>query len=66
MIKKIRVDGMRCEHCKKRVESGLSAEGFKAEADIVTGMVTVEGENLEIDALKDLIEDLGFDFLGEE
>ena len=66
MIKKIKVDGMRCEHCKKRVETALSAEGFTAEANITTGVVTVEGECVEISALKTIIEDLGFDYLGEE
>ena len=34
MIQKIKVDGMRCEHCKKRIETALSCEGFTAKADI--------------------------------
>lgn len=65
MIKKIKVEGMRCEHCKKRVENAFSAEGFTATADITSGIVTVEGEKAEISALQTIVEDLGFDFLGE-
>ncbi len=60
----IKVKGMMCEHCKKRVENALSASGFTACADISTGIVTVEGENTDISVLKTVIEDLGFDFIG--
>ena len=65
MIQKIKVDGMRCEHCKKRIETALSCEGFTAKADISSGVVTVEGDNAELSALQTIIEDLGFDYLGQ-
>lgn len=41
----IKVNGMMCEHCKKRVKTAVeSVNGVKSvEIDLKSGMVTVEG-----------------------
>lgn len=66
MIQKIKVGSMSCEHCKKRIENAFSSAGYTADADIKTGVVTVEGDDLQPSQLKNIVEELGFDFLSAE
>ena len=65
MTMTVKVGGMRCEHCKARLEKSLAAQGWTATADLAKATVCVQGENLNMDALKNAIEELGFDYLGE-
>ena len=47
-------------------EEQQAFEMIKADANFETGLVTVESENgIALETLKDLVESLGFDFLGE-
>lgn len=63
----IKISGMHCEACKARVEKVFASLGIKADADYKTGEVRIESDNgLALEELKNTIEDLGFDFLGED
>jgi len=65
MIKTISIEGMSCGHCTGRVEKALNAlEG------VVVKSVSVENKNAIIEtsmasdeALKEAVEDMGFDVL---
>lgn len=61
-IQTIKVEGMTCNHCKANVESNLEKLGFisKAEANIKTKTVAIQGDNIEIKEAKELIESLGY------
>ena len=57
------VPGMHCGHCKAAVAEELSAvEGVQSvEVDLDTKIVTVRGEGLDDPALRDAIEEAGYE-----
>ena len=60
------VKGMTCNHCKATVENNVAAlEGIEhAEADLLTEKVTISGENIDLDKVKEKVESLGYKFGG--
>ncbi len=58
----LKVDGMKCKHCAKHVEDAcLSVEGVKeANVNLEEKEVVVEGENFNVDALRDSIAKAGY------
>jgi uncharacterized membrane protein YraQ (UPF0718 family)/copper chaperone CopZ len=62
----IKVKGMTCNHCKATVEDNVSAmEGIdSAEADLGTGKLSISGENIDLDKVKEKVESLGYKFEG--
>ena len=62
---KIIVEGMTCNHCKANVEKNLGKiENVKqVEANIVTNVVEIEGENLDLKQIEAKITDLGYNFV---
>lgn len=58
----INVEGMSCEGCENRIQNSLkSLEGIEnVVANHKEKTVTVIGENVNIDKLKEKIEDIGF------
>lgn len=63
---KIKVNGMVCGGCEKRVENALcSIEGVKnVKADHNTGNVTIEAEgNVDKELVREKIEDLDFEVI---
>jgi hypothetical protein len=58
----LNVGGMTCNHCKSNVENGAaSVEGVESvSADIVTGNVTISGNSVDLQKVKDRIVDLGY------
>jgi uncharacterized membrane protein YraQ (UPF0718 family)/copper chaperone CopZ len=66
-VKKVRVNGMTCNHCKRKVEDRLlSMTGIKnAHADLSSGKVTISGKNLNLAIIKTSLESIGYDYLGE-
>ncbi len=64
---KIKVSGMNCNHCKIIIENGISKiHGIElATADIVNGEVTIKGKEINLEEVKDTIEDLGYTYSGE-
>ncbi len=65
-FKKFKVGGMNCNHCKINVERGLnSVPGIEvAVADIINGEVTVRGNQIEEEKVREVIEDLGYFYDG--
>ncbi len=57
----INVKGMHCEHCSARVEKALSTLGYTVSVSLETGEVTLEKENVNINEVKETVEDLGFE-----
>lgn len=58
----VMVQGMNCNHCKRNVETNLMAlAGVSfANADLATGKVILQGENLDETAIKNTIEKIGY------
>jgi copper chaperone len=59
----LKVPGMKCQHCEAAVKGALAElAGVKsANVDLSAKTVTIEYENLDVAALKEAIEDVGFD-----
>lgn len=65
----VKIGGMHCGNCKKRLEGFFTAiEGVKeAEVDLESASARIESESqLDLAFLKEEIEDMGFEFLGKE
>lgn len=65
MSTKVKVEGMTCNHCKLNVENGI--RGVKgvtgATADITSGVVMVEGENINLQEVRKAVDGLGYKFV---
>lgn len=59
------IEGMMCEHCKKRVESVLEDLGLKAEVDLKEKRAVINGEVDEI-ALKEAVVGAGYEVVSIE
>ncbi len=57
---KIKVEGMSCQHCVKRVDNALKDVEGVVSAKVSLGEVIVEG-NVSQETLKEIIEDAGYD-----
>ncbi|MBN2814629.1 MAG: heavy-metal-associated domain-containing protein [Bacteroidales bacterium] len=64
--RKVIVKGINCNHCKINVENGLmKINGInKALADIVNGRVLITGTQVNLDQVKNAIEELGYGYGG--
>ena len=63
----IKVEGMACGGCEKRVQNALNTiDGIKdVKADHNTGLVTVNSdESVSEDVMKETVEDIGFTVKG--
>ena len=60
------VKGMTCNHCKATVENNVAAmDGIdSAQADLSTEKVSIQGENVNLEKVKEKIESLGYRFEG--
>jgi uncharacterized membrane protein YraQ (UPF0718 family)/copper chaperone CopZ len=65
--KMIFVRGMNCNHCKNSVESSLkSIEGVtNIVADIDAETVVLDGENIDLEKVKNIVEGIGYKYDGE-
>jgi uncharacterized membrane protein YraQ (UPF0718 family)/copper chaperone CopZ len=61
-IETIKVEGMTCNHCKANVQNNLEKLSFveNAKVNLADKTVTLEGDNLEIDKIKETIDSLGY------
>lgn len=61
----LNVEGMACEGCENRIQNSLkNIEGIeKVVANHKEKIVTIVGENVDIDKVKERIEDIGFKVL---
>lgn len=60
--KTIKVHGMTCNHCKSNVETNLEKLGFITSAKVNLGdkTVTLEGENINLETVRETITSLGY------
>ncbi|HPE56536.1 MAG TPA: permease [Bacteroidales bacterium] len=65
---KISVEGMTCNHCKMNVEKNLSGlEGITGVvADPDHNEVVLDGENFDLEKIKQTVESIGYGFKGEK
>jgi len=63
---KIEVEGMTCQHCKRKMEEGiLNMDGISGvTANPETDTVEIYGQNIDTEAIKKTVADLGYDFKG--
>jgi uncharacterized membrane protein YraQ (UPF0718 family)/copper chaperone CopZ len=66
-FKTISVEGMTCNHCKMTVENNLKKMSGVSDvkADLISGKVILEGENLNLLLVQKTITDLGYKYKGE-
>lgn len=59
----LKVNGMSCNHCVNSIEGALKEAGAKGRVDLGAGTVTVEfeGDKLSVAAIKETIEEQGYD-----
>jgi len=64
---KVGVEGMTCQHCKKKVEDGLmEIPGVtNVSANTETDTVDIYGNNIESNTVQKIINDLGYIFKGK-
>jgi len=64
---KVSVEGMTCQHCKKKVEDGLmEIPGVtNVSANTETNTVDIYGNNIESNTVQKIIKDLGYIFKGK-
>lgn len=62
---KLNVDGMSCSHCENSIKNALNSLKGVSNVNIDLNLKTVEivFENLEVDLIKQTIENLGFDVI---
>jgi copper chaperone CopZ len=62
------VEGMTCKNCKAHVENGLKGiQGIdEVNADLLTGLVTVNGNQVNDELIKTAIEKAGYRFKGSD
>ena len=58
----IKIDGMSCEHCSNRIENMLKKiENIKeVSVNLKNKEVIINGESIDINKIKEKIEDLGY------
>ena len=62
---KLNISGMSCGHCVKRVDNAVKALAGVTSAEVKVGEAVVEGD-FSVDALKEAIDDAGYDVEGVE
>lgn len=67
-VKKIRIEGMHCDNCRKNVENGLNfLEQVNAKVDLKEKTAVVKlGEEIPDDVLTAAVENLGYRVVGIE
>lgn len=62
----VKVGGMTCQHCKMNVERTLKAvPGIQvAEVDLTSGKVLLKGEEINLQAVRDGVESIGYTYEG--
>lgn len=58
----IKVEGMHCNHCKKKVETALKDLGLKGvKIDLETGIITYKpNKKVNLELIKETISQLGY------
>lgn len=59
-MKTVKITGMHCEGCVKRLQNAFNEEGIKADISLAEGKADFE-DTADIANVKGIIEDLGFE-----
>ncbi|HPF54345.1 MAG TPA: heavy metal-associated domain-containing protein [Eubacteriales bacterium] len=62
----LKVEGMHCENCVKRIEKALKAEGLKYKLSLADKTVTIDGCEHCVKTALATLDDLGFDAVKQE
>lgn len=63
----IKVDGMHCEHCAKKVSDAIVKldDSYKVKVDLKSGEVTITSKkSVDISNVKENVNETGFTFVG--
>lgn len=63
-MKTIRIDGMMCDHCKKRVETALKEKTKEVEVSLENKCAILKDSSLTDEEITNIINNLGFEVLG--
>jgi copper chaperone CopZ len=65
-MNKIKTEGMTCNHCKANVETNLQKLSFlkDAEVDLNEKSVSLQGDDIDMEKVKETVESLGYKFVG--
>lgn len=63
-MKTIRIDGMMCDHCKKRVETALKEKAKEVEVSLENKCAILKDSTLSNEEITNIINGLGFEVLG--
>ena len=63
-MKTIRIDGMMCDHCKKRVETALKEKAKEVEVSLENKCAILKESTLSNEEITNIINGLGFEVLG--
>lgn len=63
-MKTIRIDGMMCDHCKKRVETALKEKAKEVEVSLENKCAILKDSSLTDEEITNIINNLGFEVLG--
>ena len=64
MNKTLNIDGMMCQHCRKRVEDALKELGADVEVSLEEGKAFIKDTTIADDVLKKAVEDAGYEVTG--
>lgn len=59
-MKTVKITGMHCEGCVKRLQYAFNEEGIKAEISLAEGKADIE-DSQDIEKVRGIIEELGFE-----
>ena len=66
MIKTILIEGMMCDHCRKRVEAALKEKAETVSVSLEDKKAVLANSKLTDNEITDVINNLGFEVLGIE
>lgn len=64
MKKEVTIEGMMCEHCKKKVENALLDKAEKVEVILKENKAILINPNVNDEEIKSIIENLEFEVVG--
>ena len=64
----IKIGGMGCEHCKRKIEEYLNGKGVETKVYLEHSNASIKYDDtkLTLEDIKKYIEDVGYDYLGVE
>lgn len=61
MNKQVKIDGMMCKHCQKKVTDALVALGLDASVNLEEGIAYIKNSSVDNESITKAITDAGFE-----